>query len=251
MDQPEFDFNAPPKRNASEVSSGLLDKIKKLLRLASSSNPHEAALAMSRAMALADRANLDLSTLNDDDDVGEIIQRWLPVGSRLSREKQLSLGIIQTYFNVTPVFFPRRGELAFIGLDSDIAIAEYVFSFLTQSSRGCLKAYEAIEKAERRKATGTKKANFLAGFFYGIAQQLKNQRQELILEDSKFAIVLADRAKAREEYSDNHLGKTRAVNLKKPRRNLSALESGYEDGRRTSISPGLETSRPPTALLER
>jgi hypothetical protein len=249
MNQDEFNFNAPPKRDASEVSGSLLEKIKKLLRLSSSANPHEAALAMSRAMALADQANLDLSSLCEDDDVGEIVQRWIPVGSRLARERQLALGIVQRYFNVKPIVNRASGAVMFIGTESDIAIAEYVFSFLTTTSRNCLKVYELAEKAARRRPTPTKRAQFLAGFFYGVANKLSGQRESTILEDSKFAIVLSNQETAREKYARENAGPTHAISLREPgRRNWSALESGFIEGRRTSINPGLSGKPQPLAL---
>jgi hypothetical protein len=233
MNQAEMNFDAPPRKDASEIPVSLLEKIKKLLRLASSSNPHEAALALSRAMALADRANLDLSSLREDDEVGEIVDRWVPVGSRLSRERSLALGIVQLYFNVKPVYSRMRGSVMFIGTDADIAIADDVFEFLTRSSRDCLKSYEANEALEYRKSTPTKRASFLAGFFYG------GQRKEILLEDHKFAIVLRTQEAAREEYADSNCGPCKSVALRKHRRNYSALETGYHDGKRTSINPGL------------
>jgi hypothetical protein len=248
MNQPEFDFNAAPKKDAADVPASLLEKIKKLLRLASSDNPHEAALAMSRAMAMADHANLDLSTLRDDEEVGEIVEHWIPVGSRLTREAQLALGIVQTYFNVGPVVFKSRASVVFIGQPADIAVAEYVYGFLVATVRRCLKAYEDTERKARRRTRGAKRANFIAGFYYGIATTLGQQRQTLLVEDRRFAIILADQAQAREDYSATHLGATKAVALRKPRRNRSALASGYRDGRNTQISPALSPNASPLAL---
>jgi len=196
---------------------------------------------MSRAMALADRSNLDLSSLREDDDVGEIVERWIPVGTRLAREKQLALGIVQMYFNVKPVMFKSRASVVFVGTDSDIAIAEYIYEVLTRTSRNCLHAFEQEEKNARRRSTGTKRANYLAGFFYAISRKLDDQRKEILLEDSKFAIILSDQERAREEYSDLNLGPTKAVALRKERRNWSALDSGWRDGKNTSLNAALPT----------
>lgn len=243
MNQTEMNFDVPPRKDASEVPGQLLEKIKKLLRLASSSNQHEAALAMSRAMALADRANLDLSSLREDDDVGEIVQRWIPTGARLAREKQLALGIVQTFFSVHPVMFKSKSAVVFIGTDADIVIAEYVFEYLTRASRRCLAAYEVEEKRCRRKTTPGKRVNFLAGFFYAISNTLRHQRAEILLEDQKFALVLSSQEKAREQYVGEQLGPTKAVVLRKSRRNRDALESGWRDGKNTSLNPALPTKR--------
>ena len=45
-----------------------VDKIKKLLRLAESDNPHEAALAMANATKLMTKHDIEMSTINMDDD---------------------------------------------------------------------------------------------------------------------------------------------------------------------------------------
>lgn len=100
--------------------------------------------------------------------------------------------------------------------------------------------YELAEKAARRRPTPTKRAQFLAGFFYGVSNKLSGQRESTILEDSKFAIVLSNQEAAREKYARENAGPTRAISLREPgRRNWSALESGFREGRRTSINPEL------------
>lgn len=50
----------------------ILDRIKKLLRLSRSSNPHEAALALQRAMDLAQINGLRLASIDPDNEVAGI-----------------------------------------------------------------------------------------------------------------------------------------------------------------------------------
>ncbi len=247
MNQFEFDFNAPPKKSASEVSAELLERIKKLLRLSESTNPHEAALAMARAMELADRHNLDLSTLDIDDDVAHIIHRWFPLGSRISDEMRLAIAIVKQYFNVSACVERTVGSdtqvrIIFVGLETDIAIADYVAHFLVESCRRAAKKYEAAEKAERRTMSRNKRINFRTGFFYGIWDQLDGRRQALFLEDQKFAIVLRDQSQAREDELKNIVGERVAVPRLKYRHVHSALERGFREGKNTQINAGLSTS---------
>lgn len=248
MSQPEFNFDAPPRKRAEELPGEQLEKIKKLLRLSESSNPHEAALAMKRAMDMADRHNLDLSSLDLDEEVSHIIHRWFPVGTRISRERQLALGLIRTFFHVEPCLDYSRGAVVFVGTESDILVAEYVFAFLCSQCRVCLRNWQAQERRERRKITGNKSANFIAGFFYGISSQLNAGRETLLMEDQKFAIILRDQQQARAEIMKDIIGECREISPRKARRNRTALESGFRDGKRTSINPALRSGEGRLAL---
>jgi DNA-binding PucR family transcriptional regulator len=247
MNQSEFDFNAPPKKDASEISSELLERIKKLLRLSESENPHEAALAMARAMELADRHNLDLSSLDTDDDVAHIIHRWFPLGSRISDEMRLAVGIVQRYFNVSTCFDRaiagiKEASVIFVGSETDIVIADYVAHFLVESCRRSAKKFETTEKSERRIMSRNKRINFRAGFFYGISDQLEGRRKALFLEDRKFAIILRDQSQVREDELKNVVGETVAMPPRKYRRVYSAMEHGFHEGKNIQINAGLGTS---------
>ena len=53
----------------------ILEKLRKLLRLARSSNPHEAALAMAKAMALAAEHRIALDQVNPDHETPRFTHR--------------------------------------------------------------------------------------------------------------------------------------------------------------------------------
>ncbi len=248
MNQSEFDFNAPPRKSAEELPREHLEKIKKLLRLSQSANPHEAALAMRRAMDMADRHNLDLASLELDEEVAEIIHRWFPIGIRLSRERQLALGLLRSYFHVEPCLSRARQAVVFVGKEADVLVAEYVFEFLCRQCRLCLKGWQTSERASGRKVTGTKNANFIAGFFYGVGSQLHQQRQVLFMEDQKFAIVLAGQQLEREEALHDVIGETVSIPDRKHRKNHSALMSGFVEGKKTKINPALRSGEQSLAL---
>jgi hypothetical protein len=248
MSQREFDFNAPPRKRADEVPQEQLAKIKKLLRLSESTNPHEAALAMRRAMDLANRHNLDLASLELDEEVAHIVHRWFPVGSRLTREHQLALGIVGSYFHVEPCLSRARGAVVFVGTEMDVMVAAYVFEFLCRQSRLCLRSWQVYEKFHGRRVTCNKTANFIAGFFYGISSQLHKQRETLFMEDRKFAIVLSDQQKKRESVLSDLIGEMKALPGRKPRRNRTAIMCGFLAGENTRINPALPSGEGRLAL---
>ncbi len=242
-EQPEFDFDAPPKKTAAEVSASTLDKIKKLLRLAGSANAHEAALAMKKAMEEADRHNLDLASLGDDEEVQEIIHRHFPTGKRVSREQRGAVAVARSYFNVTPCYgYPDRESVVLFGTEADIAVAEYVIEFLIRTCRECVRVYEKGEKEARRKTGGAKRINFVAGFFYGIHHQLGPRRDQLLLEHEKFAVVLRDQEAAREEAMHDLLGETGTVPQRKTRKNESAIMAGFREGKKTQLNAAIGTT---------
>jgi hypothetical protein len=237
MNHPEFNFEQ--RKSAAEFSESFLEKIKKLLRLSESGNPHEAALAMSRAMQLADRHNLDISSLSLDDEVAPIIHKYFPLGSRMSHEEKLATALVTTCFNVDTCLI-GRGRILYVGKEEDVLVAEYVFSFLVSAYRRCAASYALAEKKDRRRMTTAKRYSFRCGFFYGVASELKKSRDEILLEDQKFALVLADQKARREEELSSLVGETMLCKEPKKRRQVaSALVKGYEKGCRTRINTAL------------
>ena len=62
----------------------VIEKIKKLLRLARSSNPHEAQLALQRAMALAREHDVAVEGLNPDEQAKQYDLFWLIANGELA-----------------------------------------------------------------------------------------------------------------------------------------------------------------------
>jgi hypothetical protein len=247
MSQPEFDFEARPKKTAAELPGQVLEKIKKLLRLSESSNPHEAALAMGRAMEMANRHNLDISTLDTDEEMAPIIHKWFPAGGTVPMELRLAVRIAHSYFNVTPCYAFKRYML--VGREADIAIAEYVIAFMVASYRRCARTFEAREKATRRRMSTRKRIGYRAGFFYGISSQLAEKHEAFILEDARFAIVLADQEEKRKQSMHELVGETSPVKTRKQDKNKSAVWAGFVEGSRLNLQSGLGSPSTGKTLL--
>jgi hypothetical protein len=228
------------------MNSEVLDKIRKLLRLGQSSNPHEAALAIQRAFEIASRHNIELTSIDLEEEERRIVHEYIRVGSRLSLERKLVLNIVLNYFNVNVVSADSsRGDVCFIGLPSDIEIAKYVFEFLVWSCRDGLKRYQ---KEQPRKLSRTKRENFIAGFVYGVRSQLRSAKEQLQIEESKTALVIAAE-QHRQEYQDQLYPQTKEIATKLSRLNDSALMTGFAHGEKTSISPAVGAAAVQTRLL--
>ncbi len=120
-------------------------KIEKLLRLAGSSNAHEAALAMAKAMELADRHAIDLHKIGTNAGAARFVVESLRLRKRVMLEVNMAAAICAEFFHcevvVTRVWngVNRNAdywfELEFIGEPAHVAVARYIHSFLVRSSR--------------------------------------------------------------------------------------------------------------------
>ena len=215
------------------MNDPIVERIKKLLRLGRSPNQHEAELAMQRAFELAEKHRIEVASLDLDDREAAVVHEWFQAGARMSFLKKRALGIVMSFFHVNVcIALPR---VVFVGRSTDITIAHYVWEFLMTAGTRCLRAYEAEEKAARRKINHNKRTSYLQGFFYGIAKMLTRSQAERVLTDSQTALVVAEN-RARDAHMKDLIPKSKTLPLKGPtRRHAGALEAGFDAGRATSI----------------
>jgi hypothetical protein len=228
------------------AADSITEKVRKLLRLAKSANQHEAELALARAMDLAARHQIDVSTLADDDEIAKLVTRYFRCGGkRLSREWREALSIARTYFNVSTCVMCGQGQVAFIGKATDVQIADYVTQFLVRRCRDELKAFFAVEKRRGRRQTTNKTASFINAFFGGVSVNLAGQRSQLLSTITGLEIVLRDAREARQAHLASDIGETSTQKaLVKPRHTMSTLYAGYDAGLKTQINPALGDDAP-------
>lgn len=233
MNQSEFDFEK--KREAA--SAGVIDRIKKLLRLAAGkANRHESELALKLAFELARKYDVDVESIDLNERTARITHEWFKTSKRLDFLQFRALGVVRVFFRID--FVIGSGRVLFVGLPTDITIAEYVFHFIVRAGRAELRAYEIQERASRRRMSTGKRKNFIQGFIYGIITQLSNAEEELAVDDSKTALAVAEEV-ARKRHSEEVCPNTRPVKRRNAPRNETALERGYQRGRNTLINTPL------------
>jgi hypothetical protein len=250
--QAEFDFNAPPPQ-PSKASAEVLDRIKKLLRFGADERgtATEAEKALTKAYELCQRYHVDLAALDLDEDQVRIVHERFPIKQRLSFIEKRALNVLVAFFHVdvcvhrvSPIRVRlklAKPEVTFVGRASDITIAHYVFEFVVRSGRRCEAEWAKGERAMRRKVTGNKRRNFMQGFIYGLTSRLSEARKSQPMDDSKTAIVVAERAE-RERYMDGLVGKTKPIQIEEGRRNDSAIMAGFGRGRDTTIAQPLNAA---------
>jgi len=225
------------------TSAETIEKIKKLLRLARSSNIHEAQLALARAMALAQEHAVAIEGLDPDEQAKEkkVTHRETEPEGCISYDKRFAFGLCRTFFHVDTVTircirtvngWPRYGyKTAIIGTNSDIEIALYVFGFLTHHFSFCWRKYRG--RLRNRYA-------FVEGMFSGIYDRLTldaplSTGTELAVTD-------------RENYIEAVIGKTKKSKHQGPDHDATAAKNaGYLHGRNTQIPGGLKA--PETGVL--
>lgn len=224
----------------------ITEKIRKLLRLAKSSNQAESNAALAKAMELAARHQVDVSALGEDNEITKLVTRYFRCGGkRLAREWRKALAVARQFFNVSTCLLTDFGQVAFIGTEMDIQIADYVTSFLVRTCRAELGKFSANEQRQRRRMSANKRACFIDSYFLGIWVQLNDQRETQVHEISGLEIVLKTAEAAREAHLDSQFANTTTAKaLTKPRPTLHTRFAGYDAGFNTKINPAIGTDAP-------
>lgn len=155
-----------------DESERMLEKIRKLLALASSSNEHEAVLAMNRAREIFAKYNLEHAERS------EFVHLVISTGSkRMEVHTKKILSILLNHFYVEVIsghtFDVRSGEshrmFELIGRRENVLMAEYVYHFLLKQSE--LLAGQLMRTHAR--TTKVSRKSFRLGILQGFKEKLK------------------------------------------------------------------------------
>jgi len=233
------------------VSPEIIEKIKKLLRLSRSSNPHEAQLALQRALELARQHDVAVEALNPDAQAREktVTHKDTDFSQRMSLEKRYAVKIVGAFFHVSPVFnekivrpvdgYPYVGKfVTFVGTAADVEIAVYVFNFLAYHFAYCWRKHRG--RLRNRHA-------FIDGMYLGLFQKLHEalpQPSEREAKGNELAL------QEHENYIASTIGKTEPTEPIRPDRvTVAAMNAGYLQGLQTNILTPLKDGKPaPLAL---
>lgn len=221
------------------AGTDIIEKIKKLLRLSRSSNPHEAQLALARALALAREHGIAVEKLNPDEQAKEnvVTHSDTEERQRLSYDMEYAIRICAAFFRISPVIsnkvgtdrfgFPRVVKFTrFVGTASDVQIALYVYSFLVHHFAYCWRKHRG--RLRNRHA-------FVDGMFHGIFNKLAEAQPEFI--SSEHALV----ERTHQDYIEATIGKTTKHDCREPDGDAKAARwAGYLRGRETTIAAPLK-----------
>jgi hypothetical protein len=121
----------------TEKENPVLDRIRKLLRLAESTNVHEAALAAKTAQALMERHRIERASLDTNPDEDEPIARGSALISSDSRipswKVYLAAALAKANSAAIIISSTRQGrEIQLVGRESDLQVVAYMFGALSR-----------------------------------------------------------------------------------------------------------------------
>jgi hypothetical protein len=170
-----------PQADADSAAGRTLDRIRKLLALAASSNQHEAEIAMRRAHELMLRHNIESYAMCSDSGyevrhLGDPQKR----GNRVETEVMLLLG---EFFFVkvirVPVYVPQTGKAGNVyeiaGTRPNVEMAEHVYHFMLATAERLWLA----NKGDARVRNGRDRLAYQAGVARGFRDKLGAERKEL------------------------------------------------------------------------
>jgi hypothetical protein len=192
---------APPspfgKKRKEALEHPILEKVKKLLALASSAETHESAAALSAAERLLTKHNLEMPLRDDIED--SPYERWiLRFKKKLVFRQNTISWILSEFFFVNTVITHEydlekdktSDVLEIIGKPVNLAMAEYVCHFLEERCDTLWEAYKPTAKKDGE--TGVRARNaFMSNLLRAFRLKLKRER-DLSRENSSGGRVVKD-----------------------------------------------------------
>lgn len=219
----------------------IVDKIRKLLALANSSNEHEAALAAAHAQRLLSEHNLAMADIGTEqlppsaEKVETVAAKSLPKWIR-----QLSAGVC-TAFDCQAIHHPALGRMTFIGVGADVQIAAYAFGYLEHALRRLCSNYMQQHAGSRIAARDREmlRQSYYLGAVSAVNRQLQEQRARTPVTPGALVQVKEGLiSKAMEE-----LGPIRTVRGRRSFVSAHAYSQGESDGRNVHLRKGVAGGR--------
>lgn len=216
----------------------LLKKIKKLMALSQSSNPHEAAKALELAQKLMVENDLNQSDVlfseyNGKQEFAINTPRYVHM---LANVIEKSFGVEGYFSNEDPEHGVGRSKfhIVFFGKDEAPAIASYCFDVLYRQLQKSRKEFNATQSKRLKRSTAIARAdNFCEGWVSGVNEIVKN-------------FVSTPKEKAEMQEQRKIFNETRKLTEGKVRESRKTHEfsdmsrqQGYELGKKAKLNHGL------------
>jgi hypothetical protein len=234
----EIENSEVSKVNASNIE--LMNKIKKLLALASSDNIHESEIATTKANALLLEYNLSMINQIESEDTEVFVSRILETSKKTAKLIAI-YEILKTFF-VSPVFNHGKKNvyLEIVGTLENVEIAEYVANFLDLELDRLWR--EAQIKNSNLKGLVAKNS-FMRGIAAGYVEKINSVQK---VENKNALILIKQNQNAHLNMVYSRLGSSYSRDLKN---DSQAKSAGYNQGQNLSIRPGLKESSTKTYFL--
>lgn len=213
----------------------IIDKVRKLLALSTSSNEHEAALAASHAQRLLAEHNLAMSDLevkeagadaSDLDLKRKTVDKWL----------RSLFGSVAAAFDCSAISISNSTttRLRFIGCGEDPQVAMYTMQYLVKEIERLAKQFVKGLPPHTNKAMHRK--SFLLGAVNGVRAQLAQQKKAT--PTTSTALVPVKQHLIKQFVAENH-GEARTVKTRRSSVYSDSYAKGKAAGAELSIRKGV------------
>lgn len=247
----ELDWRSEKRDEATEK---ILEKVRKLLALAGSSNEHEALLAMERVRELYAKYNLENTKTNSGNKFVHLVicnckkqmQAWqLKTISILTEHFFVKVLTFRQYNAKT---YERDFAIELIGSRENVLMAEYVYYFLQNHLDLLVKD---VSKEKDKSFGRIEKSSYRLGALDGFAEKLKRSETENRISDTdnpKSGLTLIGRAVAKfnedeqlDEYLSDIYPRLRSRKKTSQRVNDEAFRAGHQAGKGLTLNKPLTT----------
>ncbi len=238
-------FNFPPQVKVATVDLGttneqiqgdlksekIIERIKKLLSLAASSNTHEAELATLKANQLLLKHNLSYL---DSSEGEEIVIKKVFEQNRRDGKMSCLYQILGT-FMVRPVFNYGKGKvyIEVAGEKHNVSMAQYICDFLSHELD---RLWEAAKGANPQLRGIKHKNSFFSGLGEGYKSKIKSSINQFSNEEQKALVVIEKKLDERVNQIYRRLSQTSSAS----NTHSASHHLGKEAGRKLVIHRGVE-----------
>jgi hypothetical protein len=223
--------------------SDILDKIRKLLRLADrsrGSTENEAKVALAKAQELMTRHNIDSALLRMERGEGgesfTVNKGKVDLPKTLNPADLMILSILQAHFNVKAILMPsgRGTAVDIIGAPADIDFAIYAFNYLRQTFFRCWNEF-------KRTHANPDKASYYRGLRDGLNAELKaakERAEQSYAADQRqtYGLVVVDQQAAITRFVADHYGPLRNRSQRRRQLHSGSYAAGETKGRTIQIN---------------
>lgn len=220
----------------------ILEKIKKCLALAKSSNANEAAAAMRQAQKLMEIHGVS----SDDVAISDVESHTAKAGAGRTPPSHVAMlaSMVASAFGAQLVYCPRHdgvrwhGQVEFYGLAGSAEVAGYAFEVLGRQLKRDRNTYLATQPKRIKRTTKVRRGDLYAqAWVDAVASQVvRHQRSKA--EDTTIAAYQAKR------WGEGLESRQARDNTKGMRRHgVDALHQGREDGSKVSFHQGVNGTR--------
>jgi hypothetical protein len=222
--------------------SDILDKIRKLLRLADRSRgatENEAKVALSKAQELMTRHNIDSALLrmeaSETSDIN-VTKGLYELPKTLNPADMLILSLLQSHFNVRIILMHghRKTPVDIIGATADVDFAIFALSYLRETFFRCWNEF-------KKTAWNPDRASYYRGLRDGLNAELtaaKKRAEESYGDNDRqtYALAVVDQKAAITAYVEEHYGKVSTRRTRSRRVDSASYFAGESKGRTIRIN---------------